>query len=577
VLAVGLGLRLAVWQRAAGSGDGADAYGLSTLDGFYYARLARAPVPPRLDPLRAHPHGLPVPPLRPLLPTLAAAGVALGLPEAAVWRWLPAALGAGVALPTGLLAAHLGGPLAGMAAAAVAAVHPALLQRTALGRFDTDGLILLAFALGTLGFACGRRGGFALAATALLLGLWSWDQAPEVVLAVFFLLAVLSPAALSGARKAWSRHPRLLLAAGAVAAGALAFVFYPHLAYFLKGGQYGELARSLSEQTPLTFTQWVSVQGGPLTGLAAVAGGVCLFRRRDPRALTLLPLLMLGGLGAFTAARLAFFAAVPLAVCVGVALAAALARWPVRSGTVRVALAWLAAVPALPAAWRSPWRSVSFPESARVLSAWAERSAPGEAVHAWWDSGYIVQLLAGRPTLADGGHRTPDWLRGFAAALSARDDRAAHAGLRALGDARGLFLDPHTLRAFPWLLRFAAPPSPRPGGEAFFRPFFQVRASAEGRVTGSDGLDVRIQGWRPEAAGQILLSPQPRLRVGAETLARPDLVLVANLPRGIAVLLDQALLDTLLVRLVYLETADPALFPPGPREGPSGLWPIGRP
>jgi hypothetical protein len=139
-----------------------------------------------------------------------------------------------------------------------------------------------------------------------------------------------------------------------------------------------------------------------------------------------------------------------------------------------------------------------------------------------------------------------------------------------------LFLDPPTLRAFPWILRLAAFQEGRPSApDRVFRPFFEVKATSEGVITGSDGLHVRLRTWNPEAAGRIVISPMPRLTLDGETLQNPDLFFVANLPRGVAVLLDKSLLSTLLVRLYYLEESDARIFKPAGRDGASGLWEVG--
>ena len=605
LLLAGLWARHAAWATARERDfpPGADWMGLSTLDGSYYLRLATDPPAGERDPLRAHPAGRPTPHPLPLLPRVARTALGLGLSESLLIRHLPAWIGALLILPAYGLGRACAGPTVGLCAAVLMAVNPALLDRTSLGRFDTDGLILLFCMTGLASlWRLGRawESGSPLRpallgwGASLILAFWTWDQAPDAVLAFFTLSSAgLLPLVwrVGRTRKAWPTRPALVLATGLLA--GLAYTAFQsdiplltrlvsRLHYVSQTHAVGlDIGLTIGEQAGLSWHHLALSQGGILPSTTALAGLALLAWREKRSFLILLPCLLLGTWGALNAARFALFAA-PMFALGNAVLCAAIARRcaPRRLPALAPGLAAVLALPGLSIGLDLDWKPSTYPASRRVLHALGKHAGGAGLVHAWWDSGYEIQSQARLPTAADGGWRTREWLNAMSLALCAPDDPEALRRLREAAPppkagAEWVWIDPPTLRAFPWILRLAAAAAGHPGTRDFtFRPFFNVTATADGWVTGSDGLRVQLHPWNPEAAGKIALASMPTLTLGNETLQHPDHVLVANLPRGVAALVDKALLSTFLVRLCYLEDVDARVFQAGPREGASGGWKV---
>ncbi|MCZ7597639.1 MAG: hypothetical protein M5U09_07760 [Gammaproteobacteria bacterium] len=175
-----------------------DAPMLLNVDGYYYLDLARDLVEGNYKPVdldRVVPDGRPRPLPPPLLPVLTASVQKL---SGASFEWvgvvLPAVVGAFIVLPVFALGYRLGGGVMALVAAFAAAASPHYLQRTTLGWFDTDGLVVvlpLAIARALMRFA--ETGGahrwryLAAAVVFEMIMLWWWDYGLGPSLAAFLL------------------------------------------------------------------------------------------------------------------------------------------------------------------------------------------------------------------------------------------------------------------------------------------------------------------------------------------------------------------------------------------------------
>ena len=588
--------------------------GLLTLDGYYYARLAAGPT--RQDPLRDVLN--PPPPDRPYsaLPALARL-----LPAPHARAWLPPLAGASTTALLLLLAFHLfpGAPKPLLAAAALAgAAAPYFTARSAAGWFDTDGLLVLSLTLLAASTLMDRsrlprRAAAALAAGVLLLA-WSWDQAPDVVL----LLCLFHLALFAGCTPGVLR-PSLITAS--VLAGALVLLLGPAVVLsapmrwlgrldYLSGNTtlpYPNPAGLVEEQVSGAWSETLLAAHGGWPVAAAVAlGCVALARKRRLASAALLPCLLLGWGASLTAPRFAVFAA-PLGAVGLASLATALLA--LRPG--RRALPWLAGLAFAGAlAWQG-WvtrhllASAVTPLETGISSALAAHGpAASGAIRpiawAWWDEGYEIQHRLGWRTLVDGGHHDGEHMVVAATPLAmTRQDAAARyirrvargglAAARALEPARGsaadgalavqertlalpgtaaatgdapvfLVLTARTAMAFPNILFCGGwTPSLRAGVRSYYE-YLPVVSEAGGILRASNGMEIRIDGWRPEAAGKFIVLPSPAMDRPPPGYPARTGRLETDLGRGHGALGAPRALDTVFHQLFVRRQPDPACF-----------------
>ena len=170
------------------------------VDGYYFLDLARSLVEGELAAVnndRMVPVGVENSQPVPLLAYLTAwIHTISGAPLLWIAVVLPAVVGALLVVPTYLMGREVGGRWLGIVAAAIAALSPHYLQRTAAGWFDTDCLVVtIPMFLAWLSMRFGNtenmhRWWYMLAAAILtLVFLWWWDFGSAPVLMAFVLPA----------------------------------------------------------------------------------------------------------------------------------------------------------------------------------------------------------------------------------------------------------------------------------------------------------------------------------------------------------------------------------------------------
>ncbi|HGG58899.1 MAG TPA: hypothetical protein ENK26_03150 [Gammaproteobacteria bacterium] len=401
---------------------------LTTFDGYYYLTLARDLLEGSwgaVDHLRAVPDypAKPFPP--PLMPMLAA-GTAWATSLSLNWVGvlLPAFLGVLLAFPMYGLGKHFGGTFMGLSSALISMVSPYYIQRSGLGWFDTDCLLVTLAVSATwlfLKFAtirARRRYGFLAAGLAVsLITVWWWDQTPQIaVLVTAAPLALALPWHYRPARRGeWAVFSAIaLLWAGAllvwqgqrfpleVVQQVLSQFHYVSKA---SGGAFPNIGVTISEQERLPFVAVVQATlGDPVILLLAVIGLAWLVWRHPRDSLLLLPLLGLGAMALLFAGRFLIYVAPAAGIGMGY-----LASRVWRMGRGRPALVFVAPALVLAAAipgYRGMLQAPRFPHELPVVIDGMDRlrqQTPENAVvWAWWDHGYPLNYWARRATVNDG-------------------------------------------------------------------------------------------------------------------------------------------------------------------------------
>lgn len=361
-------------------------------------------------------------------PALSALGAALSLaarlPLELVAFWLPVGLAAACGLWFWGWGKLLGATTAQAALAAFAgSLIPAWFQRACPGWYDTDpGIAFLwhgsLFATACLGLAPGRPGlrpALLLAACALGLGWW-WRPG---ILALPLCLLLWGATFAFAEDRLWRR---LRLATGmALLLGGALFLLLPgawlpqtlavlqtyaraHAATAL-GTSRDLVFLSIAELEPMSVTEILRYLGGNAAAgaLALCATLMILWRRPRPGAY-LLPSLL--GLGlAFFSQRLLYFAALPVALGLGLlpglpppSRRYAALTWTASLGLVASLLFWHATHPL----------KFYFQAPQDRLALTLKRVAPPEAkVWNWWDDGYFLAARSGHAPLFHGGSQSP--------------------------------------------------------------------------------------------------------------------------------------------------------------------------
>jgi hypothetical protein len=592
--------------------------GLLSLDGYYYARLAAGSS--RQVSLRDILS--PPPPDRPhsALPALARL-----LPAPYARTWLPPLAGAAATALLLFLAFHLHPtvPKPLLASAVLAgASGPYFAARSAAGWFDTDGILVLSMTLLAASALMDRsrhaRLAAATLATGVLLLAWGWDQAPDVVLMLCAFHLVLFAGNAPGVRRS------ALITAG-ILAGALVLLLGPAAVFsaplrwlgrldYLSGNTtlpYPNPAGLVEEQISGAWSEaFLAAHGGWPVAVVVALGGAALVRKRGVASATLLPCLLLGWGATLTAPRFAVFAA-PLGA---VALASLAGFFYARRPGLR-ALPWLAGIAFTCALVWQGWitrRLLATSVTPLETSISAALAAHGPAATAstrpiawaWWDEGYEIQHRLGWRTLVDGGHHDGEHMVVAATPLAmTRQDAAARyirhvargglAAARALEPARGsaadgalaiqersltlpssatavgdapvyLVLTARTAMAFPHLLYCGGwTPSLRSGVRSYYE-YLPAVTGAGGILRASNGMEIEVAGWRPEAAGKFIVLPSPAMDRPPAGYPATTGRLETDLARGHGALGAPRALDTVFHQLFVRRQPDPACFRPLP-------------
>lgn len=599
-----------------GLAPGTDVKGsLLTLDGYYYARLADPS--PRPEGLREVLSAPPPDRAQSALPALARL---LSSPHAR--PWVPPLVAAVTTALLLLLSFHLfpAAPKSLVALGSIAgSAGPYYMARSSAGWFDTDGLLVLSVSLlaasGLLDRS--RLARAALVGGALLLA-WSWDQAPDVVLLLCLFHFGLFLWRAPGDR-------RSALTTVVILAGMLLPVLGPGVLLsapvrwlgrldYLTGNTnlpYPNPAGLVEEQTSDSWNEvFLAAHGGWPVALAVALGVVLVVRRHRLSSVALLPCLLVGWGAALTAPRFAVFAA-PLGA---VALAGLAAALPAKRPLSRFlpGITGLAFTGAL--VWqiwiaRELLSSAVAPLETSISSALAGYPS---AVHgperpiawAWWDEGYEIQRRLGWRTLVDGGHHDGEHMVIAATPLAmTRQEAAARyirhvargglAAARELEAARGtaadgalavqerastlpepaaatgsppvyLMLTARTAMAFPHVLYCGGwTPSLRSGVHSYYE-YLPVVTGSDGVLRASNGLEIQVAGWRPEAAGKFIVLPSPAMDHPPPGYPMQTGRLEADLARGHGALGAPRALDSVFHQLFVRRQANPACFRPLP-------------
>ena len=439
VLAIGVVLRVhdyATWQdnQALHFFDGEPL--LLSADGYQYLRLARdlrdgAYRP--IDELRTTPEHPPRPMPPPLLSvsTLALSGLStLSLPWAAAI--LPVLLSLCLVLPVLVLfrllrltVAPSAMCFAGLVAALAAIASRPFVDRTSLGFYDTDCLIVffsLSASVLALGFGqCqNRRRYWYLLGAAANAGLfaWWWDQAPEGVALICLAPLLLSIALLYRP----SRQEGLVFGVSASALAIAGLAMMPEsLANSLQGARDVLLhgVKGATEGFPdvsATIVELQAVTGPALirerpafsfVALLALPGLLWLVWKKPRHAGVVLTVPLLLALGVFLfGERLLIFWAPVVGIGLGCVVVAATLRFGSRRSWPEISAAGVAALVAV-----APTAALEFSESSpapRITTAVPAISSirahtPENAV-IWtsWSFGYPIMYFTGRRTIADG-------------------------------------------------------------------------------------------------------------------------------------------------------------------------------
>ena len=394
---------------------------LLNVDGYYYLDLARDLVNDTyatVDPDRTVPYSRPRPAPVPLLSIVTSVTHQLtGFSLSWIAIILPAILGALIVFPVYGLGCQLGGRVMGFTAAVFAGASPHYVQRTTLGWFDTDGLVVvlpLAIAWAVMRFAESRdqrRLGFlALAVVFEILFLWWWDFGTAPVLA-----ALLTPMTVAIALYPLGKRFRINLIVGILIGVGLISVFKPNtLASFL--GQFEYLYEVEETTFPSSGGNVVEQRGTDFNTLAretmngwpgfilALAGFLLLALRQRKRVLFLAFPFIVGCLS-LTAARFMIFLAPIVGLGVGMLVQSI---WNLKSR-----VSW--AIPVAILAFVLPtWQIAAehkrdnnlpplrLPYQVTAMKKIKTVAPEDSAIWADWSHGYPILYHSDRGTFADG-------------------------------------------------------------------------------------------------------------------------------------------------------------------------------
>ncbi len=434
VMLFGLFLRVedfTYWQSASDVTFFNDKPLLGALDGYFYLRMARDLIENTYtvhDPLRNAPEGYPRPMPPPLLSCLAA-----GLCQLTGWQldwvgfFLPACLGALLALPLFAFGHKLSGAVGGLTAALAGLAAPYMVYRGCMGWFDTDCLnvtLTLATAYCFMRFSSAssfRRFGWFLAGLlCTCVFFWWWDQSPSAV-----LILSLSPLLISlfYIYRPQRRKDIVIMAVPALLILLFVTLYFNGIRHHLENwvtlaqsqiqhitkqaqSQLPNFAISITEQNPPPLSYVIGATTGSLAVfILSALGGVVLLIRKIRIMVFLLPALAIGLLALTCAERFLIFLIPFLSLGLG-ALISGLwnLSWLHRSAAAAAVLCGVLAL--FPPVQMLIKDATAWPktEAARVagMVQLAENTPTNALIWTWWDNGYAVGYFARRATLNDG-------------------------------------------------------------------------------------------------------------------------------------------------------------------------------
>lgn len=369
----------------------------------------------------------------PPLSALAALASSLAhVPVELVAFWLPALFAAACGIWFWAFGRLLGAPRLHCALAAFAgAMVPAWFGRCCPGWFDTDPGIAFfwlggLYATARMSLAPGRPAAPHLLLLAACFVLLAWWWKPGLAMAPFFLMLWGGSFPLAD-QKPW-RTIRLATVLTILAAAA-ALLLLPseslpealarHRDYLLIHAQM-VLGRtsdaallSIDELAPLSPLDLLRELGGnALSGACALAAAGLVFLRAPRPGLFLLPSLA-AALLALAAQRFVFFAALPVALGIGLLPWLATQHgsvWPLLRSRLALPLAWCASAAMLASlahAQTTAELRFSFQTPQDRLALTLGRVAPQNArLWNWWDDGYFLAARSGLTPLFHGGSQT---------------------------------------------------------------------------------------------------------------------------------------------------------------------------
>ena len=404
---------------------------LTNYDGYYYLALARDLVNgqyARIDEKRAHPDH-PVRPFPPPLISVVAAAIAKLTNSSLNWIGvlLPAGLGVLLGLPLYGLGRLWGGPIMGGTSALLGLLSSFYLNRSSLGWFDTDCMIVT-LTMGGIYFF--YRFGAEPAKTRYLyflggmitcgLFLWWWDQAVHVAMLISLVPLVI--ATLVCYRPPAKEGLLFGVILGSAFILLLTFMGWdlPHRIietvwslkdYIAKAppGAFPNIGVSISEQErPLIHDVVIAACGSWPAFLAAV-GGMILFAVRQPRdALFLGVPISLAGFSFLYASRFQIFLAPVVAIGIGYLVAEAWKKRHQRASmkVISPLLVFLAAWPL----FANDFTKTSWPGiDPRIIEGMARirvKTPPDAVIWTTWSYGYIIIYWSERATVNDGQAHT---------------------------------------------------------------------------------------------------------------------------------------------------------------------------
>ncbi|MDD4735596.1 MAG: STT3 domain-containing protein [Kiritimatiellae bacterium] len=432
---------------------------LTSFDGYEYLRQAEqlsAGTYTANDPLRGFPDTVNNRPFPSLLSLFAAACLRL-LPFHSRWiaAVLPALIGALLFPAVFLLGRQIAGTRFGLLAGLLAVCSPAFVQRSELGRFDTDcaipAFILLAFYLANELYAPHRRKTttlfffFAFLLNAVLFFFW-WDNAPLFAIAVFLLTLFQTQSTSSLSIQEKRKLTRLLFAVFLLATLGFVLLIGIERTHGLMIGSWklaGQFSSLITNGIGNAFThvaeleRWPALElsarlgGHAAFGMAALVGFLAMILIRRPYRATLLSLLLLATLALF-GKRFAYFAVPVYSVGLAFLLCAlwdSACRWPIiaRRGIytlLSILFFTQIAVCAVFLHRNTIWPSLP-PKVAEGMQVARTLTPSNALIWSWWDNGCALMYFAQRATIEDNMYNPPNLAPINALPLVLPDERAA--------------------------------------------------------------------------------------------------------------------------------------------------------
>ncbi|MFT5111016.1 MAG: asparagine N-glycosylation enzyme membrane subunit Stt3 [Parasphingorhabdus sp.] len=394
---------------------------LLNVDGYYYLDLARDLAENNyhsIDENRTVPSGQPRPTPVPLLSVITnLIHQVTGWELAWIAVFLPTLFGALIVFPVYGLGIQYGGRVMGLAAAVITAASPHFVQRTTLGWFDTDGLVVvfpLAIAWALLRFAesppSTRMRYLAWAAVFEILFLWWWDFGIAPVLA-----ALLIPLSVAIFFYEHSRTFKLqLLTASSIAFGLVAvlkpetlmsFINQFNYLYELEDIAFPTAGGNVTEQSGIGFNILSRETMNGWLGVVMGLGGFILLALRERKRVFFIAFPIIVGCLSLTAARFLIFLAPVLGLGVGMLCQSIWnlkkqAYWAVPvSGLVFLLASWPIIADYQRDNSSMPLRRAYQVQAFKEL----EKLLPGDAA-VWtdWSHGYPIAYYSRRGSFADG-------------------------------------------------------------------------------------------------------------------------------------------------------------------------------